>query len=90
MASNGEKALLFLEEKTYDLIFMDVHMPNIDGFEIVEQIRLYNNDTVIFGFSADVTREAIDKGKKVGMDEYLIKPIDQKRLLYLLAKYFKK
>jgi response regulator of citrate/malate metabolism len=65
-------------------------MPNIDGFEIVEQIRVHNKDTIIFGFSADVTREAISKGKKVGMNEYLIKPIDQKRLFYLLAKYFKK
>ena len=90
IALSGKECLDKVNTTKYDLIFMDVHMPNIDGFEIVEQIRLYNNDTVIFGFSADVTREAIDKGKKVGMDEYLIKPIDQKRLLYLLAKYFKK
>ena len=90
IALSGEESLSKLKEKKYDLIFMDVHMPNVDGFEIVEQIRRNNNDTVIFGFSADVTREAIIKGKKVGMNEYLIKPIDQKRLFYLLAKYFKK
>ena len=90
IALSGEECLSKLKNNQYDLIFMDVHMPKIDGFEVVEQIRLNNKDTVIFGFSADVTREAIRKGKKVGMNEYLIKPIDQKRLFYLLAKYFKK
>ena len=90
IALSGKECLLKVDQTKYDLIFMDVHMPNIDGFEIVEQIRVHNKDTIIFGFSADVTREAISKGKKVGMNEYLIKPIDQKRLFYLLAKYFKK
>ena len=90
IALSGEECLSKLKSSRYDLIFMDIHMPKIDGFEVVEQIRLNNEDTVIFGFSADVTREAIIKGKKVGMNEYLIKPIDQKRLFYLMTKYFKK
>ena len=90
VALSGEECLSKLEKKQYDLIFMDVHMPNLDGYEVVEKIRLNNKNTVIFGVSADVTRQAILKGKKVGMNEYLIKPIDQKRLFYLMAKYFRK
>ena len=63
-------------------------MPEMDGFETVQQIRKNGNTTIIIGVSADVTKEAIDKGFESGMDEYLLKPIVKKELYRLLEKYF--
>jgi|GEM_PF-475963 signal transduction histidine kinase/CheY-like chemotaxis protein len=84
----GEAAIKELEKKHYDVILMDIHMPEMDGFETVQQIRKNGNTTIIIGVSADVTKEAIDKGFESGMDEYLLKPIVKKELYRLLEKYF--
>lgn len=88
LSSDGDDALLKCASRHYDLIFMDVHMPGKDGFEIVRHLRKIDNTSVIFGFSADVTKEAIERGIKAGMNEYLTKPVEQNILFSILNKYF--
>jgi CheY-like chemotaxis protein len=87
-SSDGNDALLKCASRHYDLIFMDVHMPGKDGFEIVQHLRKIDNTSVILGFSADVTKEAIERGIKAGMNEYLTKPVEQGILFGILNKYF--
>ncbi|MAP81183.1 MAG: hypothetical protein CL526_08850 [Aequorivita sp.] len=87
-AVDGDEAILKCATKNYDLIFMDVHMPGKDGFEIVKYLRNIRNKAVILGFSADATKEAVEHGKSVGMNEYLTKPIEQETLFTILGKYF--
>lgn len=67
---------------------MDIHMPLMNGYEATNIIRMSNKDVIIVGFSANVTREAIDKALFVGMNDYITKPFTKERLYELLTKFF--
>lgn len=87
-AKNGKIALEKFHEKPYDLIFMDIHMPVMDGWEATFEIRKHNSDVVIFGLSANVTTEAIDLALESGMNNYLSKPFKKEHLYKLLHFHF--
>ncbi|MFV7235713.1 response regulator [Flavobacterium sp. ZB4R12] len=82
IAENGKIAIEKLKEKDYDVILMDLQMPEMNGFEATEYIRNTMNSTIpIIALTADVTTADLAKCKAVGMDDYLAKPVDE-RLLY--------
>ena len=87
-AGSGADALDKIESQHFDVVFMDIHMPEMDGFEATEQILKVSPTTKILGVSADVTLEAIKKGTQVGMADYLTKPIDKKKLFLALHRLF--
>jgi PAS domain S-box-containing protein len=82
IASNGRIAIERLESKSYDIILMDLQMPEMNGFEATEYIRKTMNSKIpIIALTADVTTVDLAKCKAVGMNDYLAKPVDE-RLLY--------
>lgn len=82
IASNGKIAIEKLQLKTYDIILMDLQMPEMNGFEATEYIRNTMNSKVpIIALTADVTTVDLAKCKAVGMNDYIAKPVDE-RLLY--------
>ncbi|MFV5695366.1 response regulator [Flavobacterium sp. LB3P122] len=82
IAENGKIAIKKLKEKEYDIILMDLQMPEMNGFEATEYIRKTLNSTIpIIALTADVTTVDLAKCKAVGMNDYLAKPVDE-RLLY--------
>ena len=82
IVSNGKLAIEILETKSYDVILMDLQMPEMNGFEATEYIRnTMNSNIPIIALTADVTTVDLAKCKAVGMDDYFAKPIDEK-LLY--------
>jgi signal transduction histidine kinase len=87
---NGLEAVEAIKNNSYDLVFMDVHMPSMDGFQATKEIRKFNQEIGIIGLSADVTKEAIDEAKGVGMDDYLTKPISFSKLRTHLPTYLTK
>ncbi len=88
MASNGEKALLFLEEKTYDLIFMDVQMPVKNGYETTKVIRdQLKLSTPIVALTANFMAAERQKCREVGMDDYLAKPFQKNQLFEKVEKW---
>ncbi|WNH11246.1 response regulator [Thalassobellus suaedae] len=87
-AKNGKIALEKFKEKSYHLIFMDIHMPEMDGWEATKEIRKTNKDVIIFGLSANVTTEAIDKALENGMNNYLSKPFKKEHIYKLLYFHF--
>ncbi|MCH4554057.1 ATP-binding protein [Aestuariibaculum lutulentum] len=87
-ANNGKIALDRFNEKKYQLIFMDIHMPEMDGWEATKYIREVDNEVIIFGLSANVTTEAINKAIESGMNNYLTKPFKKERLYKLLQFHF--
>ena len=89
-AKNGLEAVQKCQTKTYDLIFMDVHMPEMDGFEATRKIKEDHPDVVVLGLSADTTSLSISEGLESGMDNYLTKPIDKTKLLAILREKFQK
>jgi PAS domain S-box-containing protein len=82
IAGNGKIAIEKLQEKSYDIILMDLQMPEMNGFEATEYIRntLHSNIPII-ALTADVTTVDLAKCKAVGMNDYIAKPVDE-RLLY--------
>ncbi|MER3375416.1 MAG: response regulator [Allomuricauda sp.] len=87
---NGLQAVEAVSKNDYDLVFMDIHMPNMDGFQATTEIRKINKDIAIIGLSADVTKEAIDEAISVGMNDYLTKPISFDKLRHHLPNYLVK
>ena len=82
IAGNGKIAIEKLEHKSYDIILMDLQMPEMNGFEATEYIRnTLNSKIPIMALTADVTTVDLAKCKAVGMNDYIAKPIDE-RLLY--------
>ena len=82
IAGNGRIAIEKLQKKTYDIILMDLHMPEMNGFEATEYIRGKMNSRIpIIALTADVTTADLNKCTAVGMNDYISKPLDEK-LLY--------
>ena len=82
MADNGNIAIEKLKINTYDIILMDLQMPEMNGFEATEYIRNTLKLTVpIIALTADVTTVDVAKCRAVGMNDYVSKPLDE-RILY--------
>ena len=84
-AENGKLAVEASQNKIYDLILMDVQMPEMDGLEATRIIKKnVNQETLIVGLSANVFDEDKKKAKEAGMDDYLEKLIRTRVLSQLL------
>ena len=82
IAANGKIAIEKLQTKSYDIILMDLQMPEMNGFEATDYIRNKMNSKIpIIALTADVTTVDLAKCKAVGMNDYIAKPVDE-RLLY--------
>ena len=91
IAANGKLAIEKLKTKTYDIILMDLQMPEMNGFEATEYIRnTMKSDMPIIALTADVTTVDVQKCKAVGMNDYVSKPVDERLLYSKLISYYKK
>ncbi len=63
-------------DKTFDLIVSDIMMPGIDGFEFVKTVRTLNEDIPILFMTARDDFAAKQRGYRVGIDDYMVKPVD--------------
>ena len=98
IASNGKIAIEKLAQRddlgannSYDVILMDLQMPEMNGFEATEYIReKMNSDIPIIALTADVTTVDLAKCKAVGMNDYISKPVDEKLLYRKIVDLLKK
>lgn len=90
IANNGKIAIEKLSTRSYDIILMDLQMPEMNGFEATEYIRnTLNSQIPIIALTADVTTVDVEKCKAVGMNDYISKPIDDKLLYSKIIKFLK-
>jgi signal transduction histidine kinase/CheY-like chemotaxis protein len=95
-AENGAAALVIYgaSPDAYDMIFMDVQMPEMDGYEATRRIRALNTVNAksipIIAMTANVFREDVEKCLEAGMNDHLGKPIDFEEVLGKLRIYLKK
>ena len=91
IAENGKIAIEKLRIKTYDVILMDLQMPEMNGFEATDFIRnIMNLETPIIALTADVTTVDLAKCKAVGMNDYIAKPVDERLLYSKIVGFVKK
>ncbi|SFI74508.1 PAS domain S-box-containing protein [Paenibacillus sp. UNC496MF] len=91
VARSGTEALRMLTEKRYDLILMDIHMPDMDGDEAARIIRLdskYDRMPII-ALTANIMREDHDRYMQLGMNDVLTKPIDPEELTAAIGKWLR-
>ncbi len=83
IATNGKIAIEKMKTNSYDIILMDLQMPEMNGFEATDYIRNQLNSKIpIIALTADVTTVDLAKCKAVGMNDYISKPVDE-RVLYV-------
>ena len=89
-AENGEEALLKLREEKYDLILSDLHMPNMDGLELLRAVRGDSNlkDIPFIIMTLDGKKDVLLEAVKEGLNDYLIKPVTAGALDQKIKKVF--
>jgi CheY-like chemotaxis protein len=94
VAGNGKIAVDKVRNNDYDIVLMDVQMPEMDGFEATVQIRKHlpapKNKIAIMAMTANVTTDEVEKCFQSGMDEYIAKPFNPQDLLNKISKTIKK
>ena len=89
IASNGVEALKILLDEEFDLILMDLQMPEIDGFEASKNIRKMGYQMPIFALTANVFSDVKDKVIESGMDDYISKPFNPNELYSKIQARYK-
>lgn len=93
-AENGKIAIELLNKNNYDIILMDLKMPEMGGFEATQYIRANmqppKSEIPIIAITADVTKADIDNYKKIGINDYVLKPFDQTDLMNKIIYQVKK
>ena len=91
IAENGKIAIDKLQEKPFDIILMDLQMPEMNGFEATEFIRTKMNSSIpIIALTADVTKVDVARCQEVGMNDYIAKPVNEKLLYSKIVGLVKK
>ncbi|MGX7023815.1 response regulator transcription factor [Vagococcus hydrophili] len=81
IAKNGLDALEKFDEYTIDLVISDIMMPDMDGFQLVESVRASGFQLPFLFISAKNSFEDKKRGFKLGVDDYMVKPIDVNEML---------
>ena len=92
IANNGQEALYKIRKGLYNLIFLDIQMPIMDGMETITQIKsnkkLSKNSEIIVALTANVMSEDKEKCLNAGMNDYLCKPLVRGDIIGMIQKWF--
>lgn len=86
-AKNGAEAIEIIKAGGQELMFLDLTMPVMDGYETLEAIRKDDLPIMVIVVSGDIQPEARDRVKKLGAIEFIKKPVDQSKIAAVLTDY---
>ncbi len=89
VVSNGLEAVNILNEHDYDLVLMDIQMPEMDGYETTRQIRIKHDQLPVIAMTAHAMSGERERCLAVGMNEHVPKPIDPPQLFVTLSRWLK-
>lgn len=89
-AKNGLEAIEAVKKEQFDVILLDCHMPQMDGFEFAEWFNRGEYPGILVAVTASIMQADVDKMNSVGMDYILSKPLDKKKLAKRLVSIAKK
>ena len=90
VVETGREALEAVKRTSYDLVFMDCHMPEMDGWEATAEIRRYegkSRHTPIIALTASATGPDCDRCLEVGMDDFIRKPMSESDVMLVVNRY---
>jgi twitching motility two-component system response regulator PilG len=89
LAETGEKALELLKDNRYDMIFLDVILPGVDGYDIYKTIKGDDafKSTPVVMLTGNSSAADQDEGKPAGCDSYLIKPVNSDLFKETMTRY---
>ncbi len=87
IADNGAIAVKMAKEKEYDMIFMDIFMPEMDGVSAVKELKRIGIDCPTIGMTASTDIEEKKNAMEAGMDDYIIKPVKLEALSRMITKW---
>jgi signal transduction histidine kinase/CheY-like chemotaxis protein/Tfp pilus assembly protein PilF len=89
IVASGAEAIENVKNNHYDLILMDIHMPEMDGYEATIAIRQFNQEVPIIAFTAVSLDDSLPKIVNSGMNDMILKPFVAEQLFALIQKYMK-
>ena len=93
IAENGEEAVTAVREKKFDIIFMDIQMPVLDGLGATKKIREWeknaksNQATPIYALTAQAMKSEIENTRAVGCNGHITKPVKKKEVIDMVQKH---
>ncbi len=81
LIQNPIELLTFLSKNSTDLIILDLHMPNINGFELYEKFKTTHPEVPVIFLSGDPSEESVIKGLNLGADDFIVKPVSLRELV---------
>lgn len=87
LAADGAEAVEMAEENDYDLIFMDIQMPNMNGYEATVKIKTFKKAVPVIAVTAHAMVGDRDKCVAAGCDDYITKPIIKDKLAEIIEKH---
>lgn len=90
LVSDGKKALKAVKSARFDLVILDVMLPELDGFTVCESIRIENNDVPILFLTAKSSTADRVNGLRIGGDDYLTKPFNLEEMLLRINNLIKR
>ncbi|MFT4780954.1 MAG: signal transduction histidine kinase/CheY-like chemotaxis protein [Psychroserpens sp.] len=85
--SNGRQSISIVKDKNFDLILMDINMPDMDGFEVTKHIRMFNPDIPILALTALNSNEIEEKAQKSGINQVITKPYNFEDFRNIIQSY---
>lgn len=92
VANNGLEAVELLKKNDYDVVLLDLQMPEMNGFEVVEIIRdinseVRNHNVPVIALTADISPDTKEKVNSSGMDDFVLKPFEHHELYSKISKF---
>jgi len=81
LIQNPMELIEFLKSNSTDLILLDLHMPNINGFELYDKFKAAHPEIPVIFLSGDPSEESLVKGLDLGADDFIVKPVSLKELI---------
>jgi two-component system NtrC family response regulator/two-component system nitrogen regulation response regulator GlnG len=88
-ATNGQEALRMAQRRAFDVVLLDVKMPKLDGFDVLQRLRAGGNPTPVLILTAYQSIELAKEAVKLGASEYLPKPFDRFQVQRVVADALK-
>jgi len=88
--ADGKSAFEAFNKESFDICLLDIMMPEMNGFELAENIREKNTEIPIIFISAKALKEDRIKGLKIGADDYLVKPFSIEELILKIEVFLKR